>query len=103
MVECGTLMTLPNQQLEARFCNMKVCPVVTKSAGKASIKSVVRKPQLIESKWDTDIQRLREPLFLTPPGARVPNLGFLNIFGLSNCSIFSMSFSIVTIVLNAVG
>lgn len=60
MVECGTLMTLTNQQLEARFCNMKLCPIVTRSSqsAKASVKGVTRKPsyQLIESKWNTDMQ-----------------------------------------------
>ena len=59
MVECGTLMTLKNQQLEARFCNMKLCPVMTKSnkSAKETVTGVTRKApyQLIKSKWNTDM------------------------------------------------
>jgi len=75
MIECGNLMTLQNWQLEARFCNMKPCPIRTSSlvASQTSMKAVLREPvehnSLVESKWKTDVY-----FSLSPYGSRITSL-----------------------------
>ena len=57
MVECGTILTISNRQIEVRFCKMNPCSISTETKVTTTITTEISTPPelLYESNWKPKI------------------------------------------------